>query len=369
MRTGIYFSLDHLPDDDLARRLNRVLEQAETADYRGFDSCLVSDVPFQAEATSVSAAEILGALASSTHGIRLGTADRVVGLYHPARLVENYAVLDQLSNGRTICGIAKGEQAAPFDAIGVSFAEAESRFHEGLTFMRHAWSHDAFAFHGEHTQFPRAADAGNGTFDIEPYSEPWRLPWQRVGEPTNHLAITPRPLQVPYPPIWLHSHESHIAEFAGQNGLSCLPAITLSHTQVETLYSKYTDTLTKAGRAIIEIERPILRDVFVAKSEQQAIEIAGNAYLSTYQTHARRGEITDASGNQIDENDVKLDYLLENHLIFGDPDEVFGKVKRLQTKIPFNHVVCRLSPQGISHSDALDTIQLFAAEVITRLRS
>ena len=64
-----------------------------------------------------------------------------------------------------------------------------------------------------------------------------------------------------------------------------------------------------------------------------------------------------------------MEYLLEHHLIVGDPDDVFDQLKVLQHKAGINHVLCRMAPIGIGHLDVLASMRLFAGEVITRLRS
>lgn len=171
-----------------------------------------------------------------------------------------------------------------------------------------------------------------------------------LGLPTTHLAITPRPLQLPYPPIWWHLESNAGVAQAAAQGLSVLPGVDMTHDEVADCYQAYVVALNNAGRAAEEVERPVIRDVFVAASKREALELVGAAY----------GE---AHGG-MSEGD-----LLTEHLIVGDPDEVFAQIKQLQQRASFNHIICRTNVPGVSHLDVITSMKLFAGEVITRLRS
>lgn len=369
MRTGLYFGWEGTAGSDAQALLGQVLDQVELDDHLGFDTCLFAESQFEDGRKSISVPELIGALAGTTHGIRLGTANRLIALQHPARIVENYAVLDQLTNGRIVCGIGAGEHESSFAAYGVPFDERCARFEEALDFMRKAWSYDAIAFNGTFTKFPRSAARLAGTFEPEPYTKPYLLPWQRVGKTVNHLAITPRPVQLPYPPIWVDVTDPAMITTAVTHGCAILPPAWMPHGAVVERYQRRSTELAAAGRSLAEIERPLLRDVFVAASREEAIALAADAYQTQYRSHAASGELADASGRRLTADACALEYLLEHHLILGDPDDVFDQLKTLQQNTSINHVICRMAPVGINHLDVLASMRLFAGEVITRLRS
>lgn len=369
MRTGLYFGWEGTAASDTQALLGQVLDQVELGDHLGFDSCLFAESQFEDGRKSISVPEVVGALAGTTHGIRLGTANRLIALQHPARIVENYAVLDQLTNGRIVCGVGVGELEAGFAAYNMPFDERFARFEEALDFMRKAWSYDAIAFNGTFTKFPRSAATLTGTFEPEPYTKPYLLPWQRVGKPVNHLAITPRPVQLPYPPIWVDVTDPATVTTAVAHGCAILPPVWMPNNAVVERYQRLATEMAAAGRSLEAIERPLLRDVFVAASREEALALAAEAYQAQYRSHAARGELADANGRRLGADACTLEYLLEHHLILGDPDDVFDQLKALQQNTSINHVICRMAPAGISHLDVLASMRLFAGEVITRLRS
>lgn len=369
MRAGLYYGWEGTAGSDTQALLAQVLDQVELGDHLGFDSCLFAESQFQETRASVSVPELIGALAGTTHGMRLGSANRQIALQHPARVVENYSVLDQLTNGRVICGIAVSEHEAGCVTYSVPFDERLPRFEEALDFMRKAWSYDAFAFNGTFTKFPRSASGLGKTFEAEPYTKPYLLPWQRVGKKTSYLGITPRSVQLPYPPIWIDVTQPATLTTAATRGCAILPPASMPHDVVVQRYQGFSAELHAVGRSLEEIERPLLRDVFVARSRQEAIELAGDAYQAQYRSHAALGELADADGRHLAADECTLEYLLQNHLIMGDPDEVFDQLKVLQQNTGINHVLCRMAPSGINHLDVLASMRLFAGEVITRLRS
>lgn len=357
MRTGLYYGWDLTAGADAADLYAAILEQVERADHLGFDSALIGESHFVEGALTASALDLLGALAGSTRSIRLGTAGRALPLQHPARAAEDYAVLDLLSNGRAIAGVGAGSAREGFTAFGVPYEERMPRFAEALDFIRHAWTHDAFAYGGRYTRFPAAAAVNpERPFEAEPYVTPFRLPWEQAGARTAHLAVTPRPVQIPHPPVWIEAGGPEAVALAARTGCAILPCPGETDAQVTALYASYAAGLARANRSMVEVERPVVRDVFVAPSREEAVEIAGPAFLTL---HRHREGCADLS----------LDELLEDRLAIGDPAHVFDRLKTLQRRAGINHALCRMFVPGIDHAAALRGVRLFAEEVTMRLRS
>ena len=357
MRTGLYYGWDLTAGADAADLYEAILEQVERADHLGFDSALIGESHFVEGALTASALDLLGALAGSTRSIRLGTAGRALPLQHPARAAEDYAVLDLLSNGRAIAGVGAGSAREGFAAFGVPYEERIPRFAEALDFIRHAWTHDAFAYGGRYTRFPAAAAVNpERPFEAEPCVTPFRLPWERAGAGVAHLAVTPRPVQIPHPPVWIEADGPEAVALAAHTGCAILPCPSETDVQVTALYASYAAGLARANRRMVEVERPVVRDVFVAPSREEAVEIAGPAFLAL---HRHSEGVTDLSLNE----------LLEDRLAIGDPAHVFDRLKTLQQRAGINHALCRMFVPGIDHAAALRSVRLFAEEVMMRLRS
>lgn len=115
----------------------------------------------------------LGAAASVTSTLRLGTLVIDTDFRHPAILAKGLATLDVMSEGRLEIGLGAGwlrdeyiQSGVPFDSPGVRI----ERMTETLRFLQQAFTHDPVTFSGEHIE-------------------------------TRDLILPPKPVQLPSPPI------------------------------------------------------------------------------------------------------------------------------------------------------------------------
>ena len=366
MRSGLYYGWELTGGGDsraAADLYGEMLEQIELADRLGFDSALIGESHFEDGDLTGSVVDLLGALAGSTRFIRLGSAGTALALQHPVRAAEDFAVIDLLSNGRAILGAGAGTSEAAFAAFGVPFEERRARFEEALDFIAKAWTSDAFSYGGRFTRFPRRTPVNAGSpYAHEPYEKPFRLQWQRAGIEPQYLAVTPRPLQIPHPPIWIEARGEEDVALAAANGYAILPAPTASDAEVVALYRSYRERMGAAGRSPTGVERPVIREVFCAETREEAVAIAGEPLKAVYAHHVRAGTLGDAA-------DAHLDRLIEERFVLGDPDQVFERFKTLQQEAGINHAICRFRVPGIDHDAIVRSLRLYAGEVITRLRS
>ena len=76
-------------------------------------------------------------------------------IWQPLRLAEEVAVLDNLIDGRFICGVGRGYQPHEFGRFGVTVPESRQRFSESLEVMIKAWTQDeSFTYDGEYIKIP-----------------------------------------------------------------------------------------------------------------------------------------------------------------------------------------------------------------------
>jgi len=103
-----YFASDEGgPRAQAQRRL--LFDSARYADTHGFAAVWVPERHFHAfGGLSPNPSVISGALAAITHKVRIRSGSVVVPLHHPARIVEEWSVVDFLSGGRVDLGIASG---------------------------------------------------------------------------------------------------------------------------------------------------------------------------------------------------------------------------------------------------------------------
>ena len=170
---GVVFGATTVPE---------LLELAELAEASGaFDGLWVGDnLLAKPRLESVT---LLSALAARTRRCRLGTACMAsFPLRHPVVLAAQWGALDCLAEGRTVLtaciggGGSGGHIAGAFDseyeAMQIDPRERVARLEEGIQVLRVLWTQDPASFEGRFFRF-------------------------------KGIAVRPRPVQQPCPPIWI----------------------------------------------------------------------------------------------------------------------------------------------------------------------
>ena len=82
----------------------------------------------------------------------LGTDILVAPFYHPTRLAEDCALLDIMSNGRFILGIAIGYKPDEFALYGAELEKRGARFEEQMAIVKGLWTKDRITHKGAYYQ-------------------------------------------------------------------------------------------------------------------------------------------------------------------------------------------------------------------------
>jgi probable F420-dependent oxidoreductase len=122
----------------------------------------------------------LTAAAQTTKKIRLGTAISLLPQHDTITLAKTTATLDLYSNGRLILGVGAGWFAEEAQLFGVQFKRRWQHVREGVEALRELWSKEEARYDGEIVKFPP-------------------------------LRIGPKPVQKPFPPIYLGAHDPKYA--------------------------------------------------------------------------------------------------------------------------------------------------------------
>ncbi|RSS32076.1 LLM class flavin-dependent oxidoreductase, partial [Streptomyces sp. WAC05858] len=136
-------------------------EFAVTADRAGFWSTWYTEHHFGHEAIEITPNPVLmGAdIAARTTDIRIGQAASIATFWHPLRLAEDIAMLDQLSGGRVEVGLGRGlygREALNLNALADPRDQEQNRalYDETVEVLRKAWSGEFFSHQGRFYEFP-----------------------------------------------------------------------------------------------------------------------------------------------------------------------------------------------------------------------
>ena len=134
-----------------------VLGVASEAEKLGFDGLFICDhlqgrTEELAKQPCLDAWVTLGALASATRRIDLGTLVSAVGFRYPSLLAKMAATLDHISRGRLRLAVGAGWYEPEYEAYGIPFPPVKQRMselREGIQIIRSMWTQEKPNFNGQ----------------------------------------------------------------------------------------------------------------------------------------------------------------------------------------------------------------------------
>ncbi len=217
--------------------VRRVLARAESL---GLHSVWVQEQIIGTTA-SLEPVETLTYVAALSERVKLGVAVLLTTLRAPVHLAKSLATLDQLSGGRLIVGVGLGGNIARYPAYGIERAHRVARFVEGLQIMKELWTKPTVSFAGRF----------------------WRL---------DGVAMEPKPLQHPHPPLWFGAHHEAAIRRSVELGDGFIGAGASSIDDFATVVSTLRTALERADRDPASF--PISKRVYVAVDEDASRAIA-----------------------------------------------------------------------------------------------
>ena len=199
--------------------LDNLREQVRLAEQLGYDAVWIGEHHFGPyDLGDLPNPILVGAdLAARTSRIRIGQMANIAVWWHPIRLAEDLAILDNLTRGRVDVGFGRGiwpYEGPQFHPRADPRKEEENRelFRETVEIVRKAWTEECFAHQGPNYTFP----APNTRFSHPRY--PPDPAWQD-GDRVLKLRVTPKPYQKPHPPLWMTVSTDRSVSFAAELGL------------------------------------------------------------------------------------------------------------------------------------------------------
>jgi natural product biosynthesis luciferase-like monooxygenase protein len=353
-----YFSSDE--SEGVTDKYKLLLEGAKYGDQHGFAAVWTPERHFHAfGGLYPNPAVTSAAIAAVTERIKIRAGSVVLPLHHPARVAEEWSLVDNISKGRVGISFASGWQPNDFVLKPENFADNKNIMLRDIDVVRRLWRGEAMSFPG---------------------------PLQ--GKPVE-LKILPRPIQ-PELPFWVTSAgnpETFIA--AGKLGANVLTHL-LGQT-VEELNDKlaaYRRAWTEAGHAGQGHVTLMLHtfvgpdaDAVKEKVRQPLIEYLRSSanlikqYAWSFPAFKKREGMTDAAGGvdlQTLTNE-EMDALLEHSFgryyetsgLFGTPESCVEMVDKIKA-IGVDEVACLIdfgvdSASVLAHLEYLNQLRKLSA--------
>ena len=307
--------------------------QAQYAEELGFDSIVIPEHYFM-DYINCPSILLFAVKLSTLIKIRITAAVIPVPYYHPLRLAQEIAFTDMLTGGRLELGLGRGAYNVEFDRLKVPKAQNREIFQESLDIMIKAWTSDEdFSYNGSFFQFP-------GT------------------------CVLPKPLQKPYPPIWIAAQSHFSIKWAIEHGYKVMntphrkPFADLQET-----CAVYKEALNLAGKTTQDLPLLILRNTFVAEDKDQLIRQGDNLLLNHRQSEnlgSGIGPVVHGIVQPVDSQFTR-DQIIEN-VIIGDPESCIKKIERYKDLGISN--LCVNMDFGGTSEQVRESMRLFAEHVM-----
>jgi len=310
------------------------LEEALYGEELGFDSVWLEEHHGVKNHYWPSPLMGLTGIATRTERILLGTDIMILPFYHPVRAAEDGAMLDIISKGRFIFGVAIGYKPDEFALYQTPMQKRGERFEEAITLIKQLWTREEVTFEGKHYQ-------------------------------VKGLKIEPRPMTKPHPRIWLGGWGNFSLTRAAQLGDAWVPGPTASLEKLLEAQSYYHERLKEAGIPAESRERPLTRELIIANTDEQAVELAEKHLLVSYRDEYGTGRWKHPLIGKEDSTRVDtLDAINRDRFIIGSPEAVIKQIQHFSDSFHMDHLICRLYFPGMPHAFIMEELTLLAHEVI-----
>src|SRR6266487_4109565 len=274
---------------DPAQHLSELLEAITLADEVGLDVFGIGE-HHRREFLDSAPTVILAAAAARTRRIRLTSAVTVLSAADPVRVLQEFATLDLLSNGRAEIVAGRGSFIESFPLFGLKLEDYDSLFAEKLDLLLKIRDNEHVTWSGKH----RPALNGEGVY--------------------------PRPLQDPLP-IWLGvggSPGSFVR--AGELGLPLMVAIIGGETRrFRPLVDLYREAGRRAGFTPDQLKVGVHALGYVAPTSQQAADDFFPGYARAFSSVGKERGWPPVTRARFD-----AQLTADGALLIGTPEEVAG---------------------------------------------
>lgn len=344
MRFGFFDQLPCADSQSERQRFQDILAQIELGDQLGFDTVWLGELHFGRQSSILaSPLMVLAAAAQRTQRIRLGTAVTLLPLHSPVKIAEEAATADILSGGRLEFGVGRG--TAPIHYVGYNVPQEESRerFEEALEVILAAWTSERLSYQGRYFQ-------------------------------AEDLAVVPKPLQKPYPPIRLAANSPDTFAIAGRLGFPIFASPLINPPEKLREYlAVHRDTLKPGARQDVALMFPI----HVSDSREQARRECEASLKNFFHAAGERlrplSETTIKSYEAFQQVVAKLERAtyekVERMGVFGDPVYCRERVRALREEFGMDELIGYFNQGGlVEHALVKRSMELFAREVMPYCR-
>ena len=328
-----FFAADNLrPGED---KYQLYLEGAKFADRNGFSAVWTPERHFHESGGLYPNPSVLNAaLATITQQVKLRAGSVVMPLHHSIRVAEEWAIVDNLSHGRTGISFTSGWIPNDFAFFPERYAQKREAMWRGIAEVQRLWRGESIT-----------ARDGKGS--------------------ETQLQVLPRPIQ-PELPIWITcSGDPETFVSTGERGFNILTALLgQSVDEVAAKIAMYRQSLAQHGHDPATRQVTLMLHTFVGENLDFVLTKARTPLCNYLKAHVGLIETMTKSLNiKVDIGAEYIDDLVEfaferyyqTASLIGTPEKCLDLMARLQ-QIGVDEVACFID-FGIDTTSVLDSLQ------------
>ena len=307
----------------------QTFEQLRMLDGLGLDLVWFSEHHFVEDGYLPSFVPVAGAAAAVTQRMRISTDIALAPFYHPIRLAEDLAVLDQLSGGRMELGLGLGYAPHEFRAFGIPISRRVSLTEECIDILKLAWSGERFSYAGKRYSF-------------------------------DDVLVTPSPVQPGGPPLWTATTSPASVERAVRHDTHVLPQGVRS-----LVLDRWRNKSREAGHDPDGHRVGIIRSVLVTDDPERDWPPLREAERYRMRVYGRFAEEAGQGGKAVFMEEGRIN----QRIIIGDVETCAAELTAFIVDHGFTDVVTWGSAPGLLPAALTPSMERFAAEVVPRVRA
>ncbi len=330
---------------------NEWLDLLEYCEELGFDGVCYNEHRQWPHAHVPAVNIISAALMRRTKKLKLAPIGHVLPSYHPVQLAEEIAMLDVISRGRIIVGVAKGI-GAEFYARNITPADAREMFDEQMDILIRAWTErEPFAYDGKFYQLPA-------------------------------VNIWPRPLTQPHPPVWVPTIGTPgTSKWAAKHRYPIIKGFD-SDAGIGRVFDFYRKCAEEYGYQVPPEQIGLSKHVYIADTDAEA-EKRGTPHFeytlrdlmkATPEHFFPPGNVPvpmweRALGMLKDWDELPMsEFNKRGDLLMGSPETVIEHLSESHRKLDYGIIVVTLSMGKMGYAESKQNFERFAREVMPALR-
>jgi len=313
-----------------------LLDQITLGEELGYDNVWLTEHHFTEDGYNPSLLPTAAAIAARTQKIRIGSFILLLPYQHPVRAAEDVACIDIFSNGRFDFGIGQGYSYHEWNALCMDRSTRGERMREGIDIVKKLFTEERVTYEGKYTRI-------------------------------KDMTLSPRPVQDPYPPIWVGARGPKAIRNAAKLGYHLMATLGPDPAPL------YRETLAAEGHDPDAFNVAQLRMVYVAPTREQAWDECEDHlwHLLTFYKDIL-AEAKDAAGDDAPlpaENARGLrDSPLAQDLFIGSPDDVGKQLEQFCTDYYCTDFIMDMQLPGLDPAKANRSMELFARELMPNFR-